>query len=250
MPSNLSKVTQLKTVCVKLRLKPMNPHPNPFFHLTSLRLTGRRGLGEGPSGALLSISLCRLLGSGGCSREPTFLPSGLSGDSRASEQILLATSHTLFLREHNRLARELKRLNPQWDGEKLYQEARKILGAFVQVRKPRSTASHAHLATAPGSAPFSVSPPPLPLLCLCCFFPPLPFVSLVPLPQNESPDSECRRVMLCHSGAITGTKVSVTPGTVTQHLGGLFQLESLLFKVFTPKSQVTSIVHCYSRLAD
>ncbi|KAF5916008.1 hypothetical protein HPG69_003081, partial [Diceros bicornis minor] len=57
----------------------------------------------------------------------------LAGDSRASEQILLATSHTLFIREHNRLARELKKLNPQWDAEKLYQEARKILGAFVQI---------------------------------------------------------------------------------------------------------------------
>ncbi|XP_045381627.1 lactoperoxidase [Lemur catta] len=61
------------------------------------------------------------------------VPCFLAGDSRASEQTLLATSHTLFLREHNRLARELKRLNPSWDGEKLYQEARKILGAFVQI---------------------------------------------------------------------------------------------------------------------
>lgn len=61
------------------------------------------------------------------------VPCFLAGDSRASEHILLAASHTLFLREHNRLVRELKRLNPQWDGEQLYQEARKILGAFVQV---------------------------------------------------------------------------------------------------------------------
>ncbi|XP_008569477.1 PREDICTED: lactoperoxidase isoform X1 [Galeopterus variegatus] len=61
------------------------------------------------------------------------VPCFLAGDSRASEQILLATLHTLFLREHNRLARELNGLNPQWDGEKLYQEARKILGAFVQI---------------------------------------------------------------------------------------------------------------------
>ncbi|XP_037665025.1 lactoperoxidase isoform X2 [Choloepus didactylus] len=61
------------------------------------------------------------------------VPCFLAGDSRASEQLLLATSHTLFLREHNRLARKLKRLNPQWDGEQLYQEARKILGAFVQI---------------------------------------------------------------------------------------------------------------------
>lgn len=61
------------------------------------------------------------------------VPCFLTGDSRASEHVLLAASHTLFLREHNRLAWELKRLNPQWDGEKLYQEARKILGAFVQI---------------------------------------------------------------------------------------------------------------------
>ncbi|XP_008840926.1 lactoperoxidase [Nannospalax galili] len=61
------------------------------------------------------------------------VPCFLAGDSRASEQILLATSHTLFIREHNRLVRELNRLNPQWDGEKLYQEARKILGAFIQI---------------------------------------------------------------------------------------------------------------------
>nr|XP_058903699.1 lactoperoxidase isoform X2 [Kogia breviceps] len=61
------------------------------------------------------------------------VPCFLTGDSRASEQSLLAIAHTLLLREHNRLARELKKLNPHWDGEKLYQEARKILGAFIQI---------------------------------------------------------------------------------------------------------------------
>ncbi|NXI40842.1 PERM Myeloperoxidase, partial [Galbula dea] len=61
------------------------------------------------------------------------IPCFLAGDSRASEMLELACMHTLFLREHNRLARELKSLNPHWNGEKLYQEARKILGAMIQI---------------------------------------------------------------------------------------------------------------------
>uniref|UniRef100_A0A663ELQ8 TSPO associated protein 1 n=1 Tax=Aquila chrysaetos chrysaetos TaxID=223781 RepID=A0A663ELQ8_AQUCH len=61
------------------------------------------------------------------------IPCFLAGDSRANEMLELACMHTLFLREHNRLARGLKRLNPHWNGEKLYQEARKILGAMIQI---------------------------------------------------------------------------------------------------------------------
>ncbi|KFP76593.1 Myeloperoxidase, partial [Apaloderma vittatum] len=61
------------------------------------------------------------------------IPCFLAGDSRASEMLELACMHTLFVREHNRLARELKTLNPHWNGEKIYQEARKILGAMIQI---------------------------------------------------------------------------------------------------------------------
>ena len=56
----------------------------------------------------------------------------LAGDSRSSEQQVLATIHTLFVREHNRLARALRELNPKWNGERTYQETRKILGAVLQ----------------------------------------------------------------------------------------------------------------------
>ncbi|KAM9858320.1 eosinophil peroxidase-like [Aulostomus maculatus] len=61
------------------------------------------------------------------------VPCFLAGDERASEHIGLSTLHTLMMREHNRLARALAELNPDWSGERLYQEARKIMGAYFQV---------------------------------------------------------------------------------------------------------------------
>ncbi|XP_048222490.1 myeloperoxidase [Perognathus longimembris pacificus] len=61
------------------------------------------------------------------------IPCFLAGDTRSSEMPELTSMHTLFVREHNRLATQLKRLNPRWSGEKLYQEARKIVGAMVQI---------------------------------------------------------------------------------------------------------------------
>ncbi len=56
-----------------------------------------------------------------------------AGDIRANEQSGLTSVHTLFVREHNRLADELSAENPDWTDEEVYQRARKVVGAIMQV---------------------------------------------------------------------------------------------------------------------
>lgn len=60
-------------------------------------------------------------------------PMFMAGDERANEQSGLTAMHTLFMREHNRLADEIAAANPGFDDEKIYQEARKLVGGMVQV---------------------------------------------------------------------------------------------------------------------
>ncbi len=57
----------------------------------------------------------------------------LAGDVRANEQVALTAMHTLFLREHNRLAVEIAAGDSALTGEEIYQEARRIVGALMQV---------------------------------------------------------------------------------------------------------------------
>ena len=40
--------------------------------------------------------------------------------------------HTLWLREHNQIARGLSDTNPEWDSDRVFNEARKIVQALVQ----------------------------------------------------------------------------------------------------------------------
>ena len=56
----------------------------------------------------------------------------LAGDSRVNQVISLTVMHTLWMREHNRIAEELSTINPHWDEETLFQEARQIVGAEMQ----------------------------------------------------------------------------------------------------------------------
>ncbi|XP_003798603.1 thyroid peroxidase isoform X2 [Otolemur garnettii] len=65
----------------------------------------------------------------GAPRAPCFL----AGDGRASEAPSLTAVHTLWLREHNRLALALKALNAHWSADTVYQEARKVVGALHQI---------------------------------------------------------------------------------------------------------------------
>ncbi|KAK7466753.1 hypothetical protein BaRGS_00037162, partial [Batillaria attramentaria] len=55
-----------------------------------------------------------------------------AGDIRVNEQMALASMHTVWLRQHNRLVEQLALINPHWDDERLFQEARKIVGALIQ----------------------------------------------------------------------------------------------------------------------
>ena len=56
----------------------------------------------------------------------------LCGDFCCVEDDPLTSFHTLWLRQHNRIATGLSELNPDWSDELLYQEARKIVSALIQ----------------------------------------------------------------------------------------------------------------------
>ena len=57
----------------------------------------------------------------------------VAGDSRANEHIALMAMHVLFMREHNRLAEAIQERNPDWSDEDIFQRARKIVAAQIQV---------------------------------------------------------------------------------------------------------------------
>ena len=55
-----------------------------------------------------------------------------SGDDRANEWIGLTSLHTIWVRQHNRIEQKLHELNLHWNGERLFQETRRIIIALWQ----------------------------------------------------------------------------------------------------------------------
>uniref|UniRef100_A0A673A9M8 Eosinophil peroxidase n=1 Tax=Sphaeramia orbicularis TaxID=375764 RepID=A0A673A9M8_9TELE len=68
-------------------------------------------------------------------RNSTTIPRSAPSENITSsnEHLGMIALHTLFLREHNRLVKELHLLNAHWSPDTLYQEARKIMGAIHQI---------------------------------------------------------------------------------------------------------------------
>jgi hypothetical protein len=99
--------------------------PERASALRTLDGTGRLNTSEGD---LLPFNTDGLPNAGGDS--PSLF---LGGDVRANEQVGLTALHTLFVREHNRLAHEIVADHPRWSGNQIYEKSRQLVGAQMQV---------------------------------------------------------------------------------------------------------------------
>ena len=56
----------------------------------------------------------------------------VTGEWRSNVVPSLTTLHIVFMREHNRIAKRLGEIHPNWLDEQLFQEAKKIVTAEMQ----------------------------------------------------------------------------------------------------------------------
>lgn len=105
-----------------------NVYGSDVDRAVALRANDGTGKMRTSAGGLLPFNDSGLSNAGGPGAELF-----VAGDVRANEQLGLTAMHTLFVREHNRLADEIAASNPGLSGDDVYQRARRIVGAQMQV---------------------------------------------------------------------------------------------------------------------
>jgi len=105
-----------------------NVYGSDLERATALRTNDGTGQLRTSAGNLLPFNSDGLANAGGNSNSLF-----LAGDVRANEQVGLTAMHTLFVREHNRLAGQIAGRYPSLDGEQIYQQARRLVVGFMQV---------------------------------------------------------------------------------------------------------------------
>ncbi len=123
LPSHPRQQMNLVTACIDAS----NVYGSSVERATVLRALDGSGRLRTAAGGLLPFNVEGMPNDGGSSADLF-----LAGDVRANEQVVLTAMHTLFVREHNRLARMLQGANPRWSGERIYQRARSLVGAEMQ----------------------------------------------------------------------------------------------------------------------
>ncbi|MFN3212608.1 MAG: peroxidase family protein [Henriciella sp.] len=83
------------------------------------------------TGNLLPFNTDSLTNANGFVSDPTSL--FLAGDIRANEQLGLTVMHTLFVREHNRLAERFLNDDPNAGADAIYERARRLVIAKIQI---------------------------------------------------------------------------------------------------------------------
>jgi len=99
----------------------VNPNTYPFFGVNPINFTLINGP---PSFAATQAPVDPLLFINPQRANPNIIFT--SGDERVGENAALSMFHTLFIREHNRIATALKAQFPDWSDELLFQEARRV----------------------------------------------------------------------------------------------------------------------------
>lgn len=105
-----------------------NVYGSDVTRSNALRMLDGSGKLKTSAMALLPFNVEGLANAGGTA-ETLFL----AGDVRANEQLGLTVMHTLFVREHNYHAEKIRQNHPSYSGEEIFQKARRMVIAEMQV---------------------------------------------------------------------------------------------------------------------